>query len=216
MTATTTAVNPAYGAVVPMQFTISNLRPGTCRLKRLEALVGSRWEMWRAPPGGEPIKEGESFTVDVPYRLLTTQEDVLVTFEPPDPRAPEKSSTKAVLERSKVAIPCPAEPFDSNRIARKFEAWTWSTALQGFIYRGNRWTITLVKKDGSVGLPQLPLRFLKDMDMHPEGITVLMEDETTQVVTAGMLPQFLAGLQSRQARIQNSREPDRAPYEVLR
>ncbi len=216
VTAATSAVNPAYGAVVPMRFTIRNLRPGTCRLERFETLVGGRLELWRSSGAGEPIPEGESFTVEVPYRLLTTQEDMFLTFEPPDSRDPERGSGKIRMERAKVVIACPEEPFDSGRLERKFDSWTWSTALEGFVYRVNQWTITLVREDASVGLPPLPLRFLKDMDMHPEGISILLDNETTKVITAEMLPQFLAGLRARQARLQVSREPDRAPYEVLR
>jgi hypothetical protein len=211
ITAETTATAPDYGAVVPMRFTVTNLAAVTCRLSRLEGLVGGRWEMWTGPKEGVPIPAGESYTVEILYRLLDPWEEVFLTFTPSDPAGREEQ-----IERAKVPIPCPEEPFHSERRERKFDSWTFSTALEGFVYRGNEWTFTLVRKDGGAALPSLPFRFLKDVDVSPEGVTVLMDNETLRVVTAPELEDFLTDLRDRRARLQVSRVPDRAPYQVLR
>ena len=218
--AATRVVDPAYGAIVPMEFTVTNLGRGTCRLERLEALVGGRWEMWRADEE-VPIPEGQSRTITVSYRLLTPEEDMLVSFEPPDSQPANsqdsgRGSGQIVRERKRVPIPCPPEPFDSQRLQRSFESWTYSTALDGFVYRGNEWTFTLVRKDGSTGLPPLPFRFLKDIDLHPDGVAVVMDNEEVRTITPDALADFLTGLRARGARLTASREPDRAPYEVRR
>jgi hypothetical protein len=143
--------------------------------------------------------------------LLTAEEDVLLTFEPAD-----RGDGPAEAERHLVPIACPPEPFDSRRVQRNYESWTYSTALDGFVYRGNEWTITLVRKDGSAGLPALPFRFLMDMDLHPEGVAVVMDNEEVRTIRPVELAAFLSEQRAREARIQISREPDRAPYEVLR
>jgi len=216
ITAQSTAVSPDYGALVPMRFTVQNFGSGTCWLQRLEGLVGGRWEMWTGPQGGAPIPAGGSISVEISYRLLTTEEDVLLSYERPDPRKPGTRSGQVVMERSKVAIACPEEPFDPRRLERRYDSWTFSTALDGFIFRGNEWTYTLVRRDGGSTLPPLPFRFLKEIDLLPEGVTVLMDNEEIRVVTAPELREFLAQLQDRRAHVVESREPDKAEYEVLR
>jgi hypothetical protein len=201
----------AYGAVVPMTFAVTNRSTAPIFLRRLEATVGERWEMWAAPTGQVRIEPDESYDITVMYRVLEHEDEMFLTAEPVDPRLGDKLVRRSL----KVPVSCPERPFDDDRFERKFESWTFSRALGGFVFRATEYVFSLVLPEGGATLPPMPFRFLKDIDMRPEGVGVLLPNDEVRAVTAANLAAFLSEVRTMDGRLRLSGQPDRAPYEVL-
>ena len=199
-----------------MIFTVTSESDFPVRLLRVEVTAGTRREIWVAPPGAPPLPGRGTFELPaVAYRVIEQREQILISYEAADPADPTRGQGRERLARATLDIPCPALPFNPNFWNRKFEAWTFSTSLGGFVFRVTPNFFLLATKERDIPLPPLVFELLRDLDLAPDdSIAVLMPNERPRTVTAATLRAFLDEVQKSGHRLLFSSRPDLARYEV--